>query len=205
MGESATLRRGRLGYAGAASRNAMVSLPRFLIAPEALAGPSTTLTGAELHHLRVRRLIVGSPLILANGLGQQRHGVVVAMDRQRAVIELSDDAPKERESSLRLVLAQALLKANKLDLVIAKATELGVSEIVFFDCQRSIRHVGSDRLQRWRRIAQGASKQSQRSTVPTLSGPVSFAELLDRDSQALRLFLWEERSGTGWDVGEVGY
>src|SRR5262249_62308735 len=114
MGESATLRRGRLGYAGAASRNAMVSLPRFLIAPEALAGSSTTLTGAELHHLRVRRLIVGSPLILANGHGQQRHGAVVAMDRQRALIELRDALPKQRESSLRLARWPALAQSNSL-------------------------------------------------------------------------------------------
>src|SRR5512143_3753019 len=92
-----------------------VMLPRFLIAPEALSGGQAVLTGAELHHLRARRLRVGSRLVLADGTGRQRQGVVTALDRHQAVIHMTDDQPGQRDSPLHLTVAQALLKSDKLD------------------------------------------------------------------------------------------
>jgi 16S rRNA (uracil1498-N3)-methyltransferase len=181
-----------------------VSVPRFLVGPTDLAGTSTILTGPELRHLRVRRLRVGSTVVLANGAGQQREGIVVAVDRHQAVIRLTDRMTRDHESTLQLVLAQALLKADKLDFVIAKATELGVSEIMIFECQRSARRNISDRRARWARIAQSAAKQSQRSTVPVLIGPLTFDDLLEAHPRALRLFLWEEHPAGGWDVPAAG-
>jgi 16S rRNA (uracil1498-N3)-methyltransferase len=89
-----------------------------------------------------------------------------------------------------LVLAQAALKADKMDLIVEKATELGVNEIVVFNCERSIGHPSAQRRARWQRIACGAMKQSQRSTAPVLVGPISFERLLSRP-EPLRLLFWE--------------
>jgi 16S rRNA (uracil1498-N3)-methyltransferase len=174
-----------------------VTLPRFLVDTEALRSARTVLTGPELHHLRVRRVRVGSELYLADGRGQQRRGMLVALDRHRAVIQLTDDRPVERESPLHMVLAQAVLKGNKLDLVIEKATELGISELLLFSGERTVGRVSSDRHLRWQRIARSAAKQCQRSTVPGIVGPVPFTDLLARHEGALRLFFWEESPPDG--------
>jgi 16S rRNA (uracil1498-N3)-methyltransferase len=164
--------------------------PRFLVSPELLSGSRAVLTGMELHHLRVRRLHTGNEVILSDGRGRQRLGILVALERQQAVIALKPDMPLLRESRLRLVLAQAALKADKMDLIVEKATEIGVSEIVVFNCERSIGRPSLHRQARWQRIACGAVKQSQRSTAPALAGPISFEQLLSR-SEPLRLLFWE--------------
>jgi 16S rRNA (uracil1498-N3)-methyltransferase len=174
---------------GAAAEQAVMP-PRFLVSPEILSGSRAVLTGTELHHLRVRRLRAGKEVILSDGRGRQRTGVVVALERRKAVIALMPDMPPVRESHLRLVLAQAALKADKMDLIVEKTTELGVSEIVVFNCERSIGHASPHRHVRWQRIAGGAMKQSQRSTMPALVGPISFEQLLSRP-EPLRLLFWE--------------
>jgi 16S rRNA (uracil1498-N3)-methyltransferase len=169
-----------------------VTQPRFVVSREALEGRATVLSGTELHHLRVRRLHAGSALVLFDGAGHQRQGVVTALDRRQASIQFLDEDLTQSESPLRLVLAQAALKANKLDLVIEKATELGVSDLVIFTSERSLAAATPARAARWNRIAASAAKQCQRSTVPRVQGPVRFQDLLREQTAALRLLFWED-------------
>jgi len=169
-----------------------VTQPRFLVRPEALGGRSTVLIGSELHHLRVRRLRTGSTLILFDGVGHQRKGIVTALDRRQACIQFVEEDLGQPESPLRLVLAQAALKAGKLDLIIEKATELGASELIFFTSERSARPLTAVRAARWDRIAASAAKQCQRRTVPTVRGPITFDELLGEQTAVLRLLFWED-------------
>jgi len=168
-----------------------VSVPRFHVGRDILEGRSTVLIGAELHHLRVRRLRAGSALVLFDGVGHQRQGIITALDRRQARIQFLDDALAQSESPLRLVLAQAALKASKLEVVIEKATELGATEIVIFTCERSIQPITPLRAERWSRIATSAAKQCQRSTIPRVRGPIRFDDLLREETTALRLLFWE--------------
>jgi len=167
-----------------------VSLPRFLVSPEALDGATTELSGAELRHLRVRRLRAGSGLILTDGTGRERHGVVVDVDHRHAVIRLTAAAVRPDASGSRLILAQALLKGGKLDFVIEKATELGVADVRLFTCERSVHRVPPERLARWERVALSAAKQCQRSSVPSITGPTEYAVALQVPA-LLRLMFWE--------------
>jgi 16S rRNA (uracil1498-N3)-methyltransferase len=173
-----------------------MTAPRFFVGPDALGGTSTILTGAELHHLRVRRLRAGSEVVLTNGSGQHRSGIVAAVNRRQALIRFTAPLQTPRERRCHLVLAQALLKGNKLDLVIEKSTELGVDELLLFRSERSIGHAPPARRARWTRIAQAAAKQCQRSTLPTIAGPIPFEELLAR-SDSLRLLFWENGAAGG--------
>jgi len=152
------------------------------------------LSGAQLRHLRARRLRVGSEVVLADGTGQQRHGVVVAVERHQAVIEMTDEQPLQRESPLNLTLAQGLLKGDKLDWVIEKATELGVTELIVFTSERTAGRVTGDRHPRWTRLARSAAEQCQRSQLPRITGPVAFDQLLGAADETLRLFFWEQQS-----------
>jgi 16S rRNA (uracil1498-N3)-methyltransferase len=151
------------------------------------------LSGAQLQHLRARRLRVGSRVVLADGTGHQRHGVVAAVNRRQAVIHVTDEQPRQRESRLRLTLAQALLKGDKMDWVVEKATELGVTELIVFTSERTVGRVTSDRQSRWTRVARSAAEQCQRSQLPHIAGPIAFDQLLAWPGKALRLFFWEQQ------------
>ena len=167
-----------------------MTVPRFVVGSEALAGTRAVLTGPELHHLRVRRLRIGDDLILCDGAGRQRPGSVALLNRERAIIHFTAAAAVESESPLRLTLAHALVKADKIDLITEKSTELGVQELLLVRTERSLGHVSPGKIERWNRIARAATKQCQRSTVPRITGPISFDALLER-GEALRLLFWE--------------
>lgn len=168
-----------------------MTLPRFLVSPQSLMGRRATLLGAELHHLRVRRVRPGSTVVLCDAHGHQRQGIVVSVERRQATVELTNVIVPARESPLRLTLAQALVKADKLDLIVEKATELGVTDIVVVTTKRSIGKVSAERLDRWNRIARSASKQCQRSHVPIVSGAVPFATVLSLPHDTAGLLFWE--------------
>src|SRR4029453_4004870 len=119
-----------------------------------------------------------------------------------AVLELGDKAePASQESPIHLSLALALLKGDKFDLAVQKATELGVNELVpvmtkFADVRLHDPADASKRVSRWQRIALEAAKQSGRAALPEINSPVSFAELIERKPPegSLRL-MFAERSG----------
>jgi 16S rRNA (uracil1498-N3)-methyltransferase len=167
-----------------------VTLPRFLVSPTALAGTSTVLTGEELHHLRVRRLRVGGQLVLSDGSGHERAGTIAALNRDGAVIRLLEEPTATAIPAIELALAQAVLKGERLDLVVEKATELGVAELLLFISERTVVRPRADRRTRWERLARSAAKQSQRPTVPIVTGPLSFHDVLRR-TEPLRILFWE--------------
>jgi 16S rRNA (uracil1498-N3)-methyltransferase len=172
-----------------------MTLPRFLVSPGTLTGTCITLTGSELHHLRVRRLRVGSQVILGDGKGTQMLGTLVALDRNQALIQLETGEQPCRDSPLRLVLALAALKADKMDWVVEKATELGVSEVQVFTSSRSLAQPSGTRSARWQRIARSAAKQCQRSTVPLVRTAVPFDTLMAERTESMRLLFWERHNG----------
>ncbi|MFQ5666477.1 MAG: RsmE family RNA methyltransferase [Candidatus Binatia bacterium] len=174
-----------------------MALPHFLVSPEALSRRRAVLIGPELHHLRVRRLRVGCELVLSDGMGHQRRGILDALGRHQAIVRLAEEDELPRESGLHLILAQACLKGHKLDLVVEKATELGVTEFLMFTCEHAVSHIRSDRHLRWQRVARSAAKQCHRSTVPRVAGPVHFADVLQQAPGALRLFFWERAPAGG--------
>jgi 16S rRNA (uracil1498-N3)-methyltransferase len=174
-----------------------MSVPRFVVATAALAGSQVVLEGSELRHLRVRRVRVGDTVALTDGAGCERYGVLVALDRQRAVIELSATALVARELPVRLTLALALLKGDKTDLVVEKATELGAHAVVLFTSERTVGRAGAERRERWTRLARSAAKQSGRAVVPSITGPIAFRDLLAATTDPLRLVLWERAAPGG--------
>lgn len=172
--------------------------PRFVVSASALDGARCELRGPEFRHLRVRHLRSGSTVVLTDGHGRERAGTIVSVGRDHAVVALQAlTAPAPGTGGVRIVLALGLLKADRFDLVVEKATELGVDEIIPFASERTIAQAGPTRLARWTRIALAATKQSQRPTVPRVSAPTTLPEVLRRDAETLRLFLWED-APTAW-------
>jgi 16S rRNA (uracil1498-N3)-methyltransferase len=162
---------------------------------DAIAGSRAVLSGRERHHLRVRRIRVGMAVELFDERGREFDAVVTALTPDGAELALTERPFRSRESSLRLTLAVALLKADKLDLVVEKATELGVAQITLLSCAHTVRASASRRLERLHRIAVTAAKQSGRSRVPAIEGPEPVATAVTRSAD-LRLFCWEGAAGT---------
>lgn len=167
------------------------SRPRFFIAPEAIEGDRAVLDAREARHARVRRLARSDEVILFDGSGRAFLAAVERVDSRRIELRLIGNLPeRDRESPLDLTLAVALLKADKLDWVIEKSTELGVSRIVPFASRYSLAQPSGQRRARWKQIALSAAKQCGRSVVPEIEEPVTLAALLNTPHPC-RFLLWE--------------
>ncbi|MGH9870876.1 MAG: 16S rRNA (uracil(1498)-N(3))-methyltransferase [Pyrinomonadaceae bacterium] len=163
-----------------------------------------TLASDEARHLReVLRLKVGDEVYVFNGEGQEFRCRVEDTRRDAAHLMVIEEVAAARpESPLELTLAVALLKAQKFDLVVQKAIELGVSGVVPVITSRADVRLRDDsdvanRMARWQRIALEAAKQSGRAAAPAISEPVTFESLI-RDANVkpgTRRLLFSERDG----------
>jgi ribosomal protein L11 methyltransferase len=152
--------------------------PRIRVDEETIGGGIAVVTGAELHHLRVRRLRSGDEVVCFDAAGNEYAARVASLSSDSATLQLDPPSRPKRESPLVLTLAQAVLKGDHLDLVVEKTTELGVGEIVLFDCERAVARPSKARVDRLTRIAESAAKQSGRLQVPSIRGPLDFRQAL---------------------------
>ena len=178
-----------------------MSRRRFFAPPSAFnfTKQLVTLTADEARHLReVLRLKPGDEVSVFDGEGKEFRAHVVSARREFAELELGEEIATARpESPLQLTLAVALLKGEKFDLVVQKATELGVNKIVplitrYADIKLRDESDATKRVARWQRIALEAAKQCGRAVVPEVSLPVTFPSLLDGNC-----VLFSERGGHG--------
>jgi 16S rRNA (uracil1498-N3)-methyltransferase len=154
--------------------------------------------GEEVKHIRkVLRLKEGDEITVFDGLGKEFKGTIVEERRSSVVIRIEHVISSTRDSPLEVTLAQSLLKGEKMDYLIQKATELGVKDIVPFLSSRSVPFLEkSKRLKRhhrWARIAVEASKQCGRAIIPKIEPVHDYSEMLRAATpNALRLILWEK-------------
>jgi 16S rRNA (uracil1498-N3)-methyltransferase len=160
-----------------------------------LTGDTLPLDEREAHYLgNVLRLQRGDELIAFNGRGLERHATVGVVQRRGAVLELRTEQSAMPESPLDLTLLQALPKADAMDLIVQKATELGIRAIVPVYSEFGVVKLDADRtarrLEHWRRIAQGACEQCGRHAPPHIEAPVPLVASLEQlDAAATKLAL----------------
>lgn len=180
---------------------------RFYASPEAFNFHLRTvnLEADEARHLReVLRLKPGDEVYVFDGAGKEFHCAVESSRRETAVLNVLEEVdPARQESPLQLTLAVALLKSDKFDLVVQKATELGAIRLVpvmtkLADIKLKDESDAEKRLTRWRRIALEAAKQSGRALIPEVEKPTSFAELIRLEPSDLKV-LFSERAGRSLD------
>ncbi len=151
----------------------------------------------------VLRLKPNDVVYVFNGAGREFRCVVENARRDSAELRIDSEVGTARpESQLQLELGIALLKGEKFDLVVQKATELGVQQIVpvitrHADIQLRDESDASKRVARWQRIALEATKQSGRGFVPTVSTPMSFESFLSGTENAELCLMFSERKGGG--------
>jgi 16S rRNA (uracil1498-N3)-methyltransferase len=173
-----------------------------LLPPGARTSGAIYLEGPEAHHIvSVLRHRTGDVVVFADGRGRF---VQARIDRcsaraVHAIVEGSQPDPREQGAPW-LTLALALLKGDHFDLAVEKAVELGVHRIVPISTERCVVRLdeksGSNRQQRWQRIAQSAMKQSGRSWLPEVESAVPLSALGERVPASATWIVGDEEEAT---------
>jgi 16S rRNA (uracil1498-N3)-methyltransferase len=172
-------------------------MTRFYVPQPRIEKGMMRVEGSEVRHIRrVLRLKTGDEIVVFNGSAKEYQGTIVKEGPSSVVIMIQNIYSSQRESHLEITLAQSLLKGDKMDYLIQKATELGIKEIVPFFSSRSVPSLEKSRKvirhHRWERVAVEASKQCGRGVVPKIEPLQDYSEMLKTASpDSLRLILWE--------------
>ncbi|HKR75753.1 MAG TPA: 16S rRNA (uracil(1498)-N(3))-methyltransferase [Rhodanobacter sp.] len=164
------------------------------------------------HVARVLRLAAGDPLTLFNGDGADYAATILAVGKREVHVQVLDRQAVARESPLRLTLAQGVARGEKMDLIVQKATELGVARIVPLLTERSEVKLDAaraeKRLAHWRAVAASACEQCGRACLPeilpALPLPAWLASLADEDALRLALLPEAESSARELRPSEAG-
>jgi 16S rRNA (uracil1498-N3)-methyltransferase len=155
-------------------------------------------SGEEARYLSdVLRIQPGENICLCDGARTDFTGRVSTVTRENVTVDLIKREPNRTEPPYEAVMYQALVKGDKMDLIIQKGVELGVSKIVPVSCIRSIVKLeGKDtpkKIARWQKIAEEAARQCGRGTVPIVESPLSFTQAVRaaKEQSDLAFLPWE--------------
>lgn len=163
-------------------------MTRFFVDPSELEGESLSLLGENFQHARVLRLKPGEKLLVCDGAGTEALCEVESVGGSEISLTVLERRESATEARVRASVYMAFPKADKLEHVIQKATELGAYEIVAFPTGRCVSRPDEKSLrkkvERWQKIAASASEQSGRGRIPEIVVLGSYREALTRAAQA---------------------
>ncbi len=163
-------------------------MTRFFTSAEAMADDIIVLTGENAHHARVLRLKKGEQVLVCDGEGHECLCAVLDPEGESLPLEVLQRREAGSEPKAAVSVYMAFPKADKLEHVIQKATELGAAEIVAFPSSRCVfkadaKTIGK-KLERWQKIAASAAEQSGRGVIPEVITLGSYREALERAKAA---------------------
>lgn len=157
---------------------------QFFVEPNQINDKRVVITGSDVNHIRnVLRMKPGEEIAVSNGTdGREYRCGIVEIGEEQVICELRFIKEDGLELSSRVHLFQGLPKADKMELIIQKAVELGVYEVIPVETKRAVVKLDAkkarQKTERWQAIAEAAAKQSKRRIIPQVSEPVT----LDRKS-----------------------
>lgn len=177
-------------------------MTRFFVSPEELNGDFLTLTGENAEHAKVLRLKNGENVLVCDGGGKECICTVSDVSPGQISLVVQNRQESQSEPGVRVSIYMAFPKADKLEHVIQKATELGAYEIVAFPSARCVSRPDEKSLrkkqERWQKIAASAAEQSGRGLIPQVVVVNSYQDALKRAGEAdvPILFYENERATT---------
>lgn len=172
----------------------------FYIDPCRLKDHVVAIKGSEAHHIKnVLRLRPGDNIKLFDGSGREYEAVIINESPNKIEIEVLRSRHVEVKPSVQIIVAQAYLKAKKMDDLVRMLCELGIATWIPFFSERSIARPSQKRLDnrnaRWKRIAQEALKQCRRLESLEIKRPWLFEEVLNfGETCDLKILFWEDES-----------
>lgn len=179
-----------------------MSMRRFMAPDADLSGETVRIKGDLFRHMvKVLRLKIDTRVMLADGRGAECAGIIREMGRDHLTVVVEERcAAAPTGGTPRITLIQGLPKGEKMELILQKGTELGVSEIIPFPADRSVSRIPADRQderrRRWQRIAGEAARQAGRPDIPTVRLARGMDDAVRDADHDLKLLLWEEERAT---------
>lgn len=141
-------------------------------------------------------------MILFGGTGFEYEAVIQDITTESATIEITKKKKIQIYNPIKITLAQALPKGNKMDFIIQKASELGIDRIIPFKSPRSIPKLSGNKIplkiSRWQRIAIEASRKCGRENIPEITDIITYDKVLQYPKEGiLKIILWEDESNRG--------
>ncbi len=168
-------------------------MPRFFYPQPIELGTLITLPDAVAHHIQVLRLNVGDSITLFNGEGGEYSASLRLIEKKRVHAEVQAFSPREAELPYAITLAQALPESSKMDGIIEKAVELGVTNIQPLSAQRCVTRLSGERAQKrhahWQGIIVAASEQSGRNRLAQLTELTDFQQWIRQKNTSPRILL----------------
>jgi len=174
-------------------------IPRLYLKQPLAAGDETALDTRCVHYLNnVLRMKAGMKLVLFNGSGLEYHGVLKSLGKKDGLVAIDESIDPCTESSLRTLLAIGISRGERMDYVIQKSTELGVSSIqplytefceVKLNEKRAVK-----KHEHWEQVSISACEQSGRVAPPKILPPVSLPEWLESSLDYQALFLLDQNN-----------
>ena len=156
-------------------------MSRFFIPKENIKEDTIIINSDDVSHIsRVLRLQPGDEITCCDGSGNDYIVSISEITKKEVICRIISKTKAETEPNISVTLIQGIPKASKMDYIIQKTTELGISEIYPCSLSRCVSKVeGDKKTDRWQKIAQEASKQSGRGIVPTVHNPINLKQAIE--------------------------
>ena len=168
-------------------------MPRFYLPQPLAIGQLVNLPEALAHHIQVLRLAEGDLVTLFNGDGGEYSATLSRIEKRGAGVEIKAHHPREAELPFAVTLAQALPEGSKMDWIIEKAIELGVSGFQPLAAQRCVVRLSAERAEKkmahWQGIIESASEQSGRNRLAQLAPPQDYKQWITQQDLHRRIIL----------------
>lgn len=183
----------------------------FYTEKENIVGGQAYITGSDVNHIRnVLRMEVGEEIVICDGKGIFYTCVIKELSKDQIEAEIIESKEADTELKVKITLFQGLPKKDKMELIIQKAVELGVHEIVPVAtrfCVAKIEDAKKEKkkLERWQEIAKAAAKQSGRGMIPQIKPVMTYKEALKAAAGMDRAVIpYEKAEGMKAAMEEVG-
>ena len=159
-------------------------MPKFFVSPDQIREDQILITEDAHHIAHVLRMKPGDPLIVCDGQGTDYETEIETISDQTVVCHIGSRAISQAEPGIHITLFQGLPKSDKLEWILQKGTELGISTFVPVEMQRSVVRIEAKKeerkTERLRKIAEAAAKQSSRGIIPTVERAYRLDQVLGR-------------------------
>jgi 16S rRNA (uracil1498-N3)-methyltransferase len=181
-----------------------IQMSRYFVNKNQIEDNKIKITGEDYQHLKkVLRAIKGDVITVCCD-GIDYNAVIAEISNDCIISDIIDSVQNVTEPALKVTLFQGLPKADKMEFIVQKCIELGVSEIVPVITDRSIAKINTDKdantkVSRWQKIAMEAAKQCNRGIVPVIGMPVKFSQAVHMAAnRELSIIPYEKESAAGF-------
>lgn len=176
-------------------------MPRFFVGTDQISDKDIVITGTDVNHIRnVLRMTPGEEVTVSDGQGMDYFCRIAELTKEEVRLDIVDSWHSFVELPAKIYLFQGLPKADKMELIIQKAVELGAYEVIPVETKRCVVKLdgkkAAKKVDRWQQIAESAAKQSKRMLIPNVHQVLTFKEALKyAESMDIRLIPYELARG----------